>query len=243
MNLYILILIIVIIILILATFTHIIDNFSNQWNDKIDGIVYINLDKREDRKKLLLNELAKVEIDISKVNKVSGIYTPKNGHKGCVQSHILALNIAKLNKWKHILIFEDDMELNVSPDEFNTTINKALDYMSSNNVKWDVIMLATGWNEKTPINAKIGNNDLAKIISATTGSGYIVNSKYYDTLLDLYIYCNNNMTKNKWSGGTDWEPYALDQQWIKYQQRDNWYGFTNDLIRQRNISSTTMNRE
>jgi len=242
MNTDIIIIIILIIIFIIIIFSDIIDCFTNKWNDKIDGIIYINLEKRDDRKKLLLEELSRIEVDMNKVNKVAGSYIPKNGHKGCVQSHILALTLAKMNKWKYIMIFEDDMELNVSPDEFNTNVNDILDYMSNNKIPWDVIMLATGHggNRKEPIE---NNNMFVKVPYATTSSGYIVNENYYDKLLEVFKNCNDNMVKDKWSGGEWWEPYALDQQWNKLQSKDNWYGFTNDLIKQRNISSTIMNRE
>ena len=203
--------------------------------EKLYHIYYINLEKREDRKKVILQELSKIETDMNRVNKVAGIYIPKNGHKGCVQSHISALNIAKMNKWNQVLIFEDDMELNVSPDEFNDSINKILDYMKSTDTKWDVIMLASGHNDKEEV-----SNDIVRIKTGTTSSGYIVNKHYYDKLINLFINCNENMQKDKWSGGKDWEPYALDQQWKILQQNDIWYGFKKDLIKQRAISSTIM---
>ena len=56
--------------------------------NQLDAIIYINLENRIDRKDLLLKELEKLNVDMSKVHKVSGIAIPKNGHKGCVQSHI-----------------------------------------------------------------------------------------------------------------------------------------------------------
>ena len=226
----------IILIIILFSYNN-KEQFQNNWYEKIDGIVYINLEKREDRKKVILKELEKIETDMSRVNKVSGIYIPKNGHKGCVQSHISALNIAKMNNWKQVLIFEDDMELNVSPDEFNNSINEMLDYVKDN-ISWDVIMLATGHTNKTDV---VG--DIVRINSGTTSSGYIVNNHYYDKLIELFTNCNENMTSDKWSGGAEWEPYALDQQWRQLQENDNWYGFKKDLIKQRNISSTIMERK
>ena len=174
---------------------------------------------------------------MKKVNKVSGLYIPDNGHKGCVQSHILALNIAIMNNWKYTLIFEDDMELNVSPDNFNKQITSAMDYMNDNNIDWDVIMLATNNAEKTSI-----NKYLSKVKDATTSSGYIINSKYYNTLLDLFKKCNRNMSKDKWGKSEYNEPYALDQQWLALQDSDNWYAFNTDLIKQRQIQSSIMRR-
>lgn len=231
------ILILILIILIFVFYymkSRIVDFFTN-WDDTIDGIVYINLDNRRDRNKLILEELQKINTNMDKVNRVSAIYKPKNGHKGCVQSHILALNIARMNNWKNTLIFEDDIELIVSPEEFNTSLTNALDYMNQHDINWDVIMLATVNADKTNI-----NKYLSKVTGATTSSGYIVNSKYYKTLLELFENCNKHMSSEKWSIGPRNEPYALDQQWLRLQKKGNWYAFTDDLIKQRQIRSTIM---
>jgi hypothetical protein len=99
-------------------------------------------------------------------------------------------------------------------------------------------MLATGHNNLEDTS----NMDIVRVKSATTSIAYIVSSNYYDTLLEVFENSNNNMTNDKWSGGPDWEPYALDQQWSKLQAKDNWYAFKNDIIKQRAISSTIMNR-
>jgi glycosyl transferase family 25 len=223
------------------------DTFTNKykWSNYIDGIIYINLEKREDRKKLILEEFIKIDVPIEKINKISGIYIPKNGHKGCTQSHLLAITLAKLNEWGSVLIFEDDMELNVTPDEFNTNINNIMDYFSTNNIDWNVIMLGTAQETKTDIsynnisNNNISNNNIVTINSSSTGVSYIVNKNYYDILIELFNYSNTNMQKDKWTSD-GWEEYALDQLWKKLQQKDKWYGFKNDLIKQRNISSTIM---
>jgi hypothetical protein len=135
-----------------------IDNFENTDKpvgiNQMDAIIYINLENRNDRKKLLLNELKKLNTDMTKVNKVTGVFIPKNGHKGCVQAHILALNLAKLNKWDMVLIMEDDAELNTSPEDFNIIVNKTLSELSNKDRKWDVIMLASAnkvYKDEEPI--------------------------------------------------------------------------------------------
>jgi uncharacterized membrane protein YgcG len=111
--------------------------------NQLDAIIYINLENRQDRKDLLLKELEALDTNMAKVHKVSGIYMPKNGHKGCIQSHILALNMIKLNKWKRVLILEDDAELNTNPDILNNIINQSLDTLDKTNPNWNVLMLAT----------------------------------------------------------------------------------------------------
>ena len=111
--------------------------------NQLDAIIYINLEARNDRKDLVLKELEKLNTDMSKVYKVSGVYMPKNGHKGCIQSHILALNMIKLNNWNRVLILEDDAELNISPETMNNVINKSLTELDTHYPDWNVIMLAT----------------------------------------------------------------------------------------------------
>ena len=214
-----------------------IENFSVNPINKIDGVVYINLENREDRKKLIKEEMDKMGIPENKIHKVSGVFIPKNGHKGCVQSHILALQMAKMNNWNTTLILEDDAELNVSPEEFKSKLNEIFNYLK--NKEWDVIMIAKSFH----INEDLKDTSIIKKIKSSTGGlGYIVKKHYYNKLLDLFIDCNHHMTIDKWGKSGDWEPNALDQRWKKLQKEDNWYGFKKDLLKQRNIWSTIMNK-
>ena len=242
MNKYINIFLIILIICLILKYNSInqsvyLEHFDTNWDSNIDGIIYINLENRDDRKKLVIQELTKINTNMTKVQKVSGIYIPKNGHKGCIQSHLLALHIAKMNKLNNVLIFEDDFELNVEPTDFNNKINYIFNYIKDNNTKWDVIMIATAHAKKENID---NDNVIVKINSSTTSSAYIVNNTYYNTLINLFTNCNDKMSKDKWTDGK-WEPYALDQQWLPLQMKDNWLGFNIDLSKQRNISSSINN--
>jgi len=209
------------------------EGFENKKGiERVDGIIYINLENRPDRKILLSEELNKINIDIDKTQKVAGVYRPKNGHKGCVQSHILGISIAKMNQWKNCLILEDDAELTTSGEEFQQKLDLIFDYLEGK--EWDVIMLATANADKKPL-----EGDIKKVNKATTGSAYIINHNYYDTLKDLFEDCNSKMGTEKWGENGDWEPNALDQRWHPLQEKDNWFGFETDLIKQRAIWSTT----
>ena len=252
------------IILIVLVSKRTFDNFFTAQHgiNRLDAIIYINLENRTDRKDLLLKELKALNTNMAKVYKVSGVFIPKNGHKGCIQSHILALNMIKLNKWQRVLILEDDAKLTVSPESANNIINKTLDYLDSNdNIKWNVVMLATAYKvlnntstnynttlqiDKSDTPQTIGNTDLnlstiklEKILSATTASAYIVKGSYVNTILNLFKKSNYNMDHTKLSGN-NFEPYALDQQWVSLQKSDNWYALSHDIITQREIWSTTM---
>ena len=224
-------LIIVILLLLLYVYINLsifIEKFLDNY-DNIDAFIYINLEDREDRKTQILEEFAKLEIPKNKIRKISGIRIPKNGHKGCIQSHILALQMAKLNKWKNVAIFEDDAELIVEPSLFRRMINKAI-----KNDQWDVIMIS-GCNKekKTDI-----DNDMYYLKHATCGTSYIIKDTYYDKLLNLFIHCNDMMKSDDWEVPNSWEGHALDQQWNKLIERDNWIAFTDDLMKQRGSSSS-----
>ncbi len=224
--------------------------------NELNGIVYINLENRGDRKELLLKELQSLNTDMSKVHKVSGVYIPKNGHKGCVQAHILALNLAKLNNWDKTLILEDDAQLNVSATDLNKILNLTLEKL--NNKQWDVIMLASAnkiYNDqeeplsftfesiqKNDQNQDITTNKILaikKIKGATTSSAYIIKNTYLNTLLELFNTCNQQMNHQKLSTN-NYEQNALDQQWRILQEKDNWYCLDEDPIKQRAIWSTIM---
>ena len=231
------------------------DNFSNIWQmpksfDDIDAIIYINLENREDRKKLILDVLKSLDIPESKIHKISGIYIPKNGHKGCVQSHILALNMAKMNKWHNVLILEDDAELNegISPQNFKENIKNMFEYLNgkyiaNNDDVYDIIMLATMFETKASINneddklkEKYGNIP-KKVVFSTTSSAYIVNSNYIEKMIKLFEYLNYMMLSDKWTSNGH-ENYSLDQNWNNMQKDDKWYCWDKDLMKQRGISST-----
>jgi GR25 family glycosyltransferase involved in LPS biosynthesis len=205
--------------------------------NKCDGIVYINLENREDRKKLFIEEIEKIGIDKNKVHKVSGVYIPKNGHKGCIQSHILALRIAQMNNWNTTCIMEDDAELTVSPDEFNNKIDEIYKELNDKNINWDVIMLSTA--NKAIVDNNPNYNTLDKIKFATLGTCYIVKNKYIPKLLSLFEHCQSMMSNDKWGDDDGHEPYALDQKWGELMKQDNWYTSKNNFIKQRNIKSTT----
>ncbi len=204
-----------------------LDNFENSIDD-IDAFIYINLEDREDRKKLLLDEFDKLNIPNNKIRKISGVRIPKNGHKGCIQSHILALQMAKLNKWTKVMILEDDARLNVSPDIFKNMINKAL---SVN--KWDMIILH-GSNQQKKENI---DSDLYYLKYSTQSTGYIIKSTYYDKLLNLFTHCNDMINKDNWEIPGKWESHALDQQWNKLVEKDDWIGFKTNLLKQEGVSS------
>jgi len=240
------------------------DGFYNAEHgiNRLDAIIYINLENRQDRKDLLIKELETLNTNMKKVHKVSGVYIPKNGHKGCVQSHIIALNMIKMNKWDRVLILEDDAQLDVSPEIFNKLLDETLDYLDTSKSEWNVLMLAasnteikdedkqhtkeleiitssntSSSNTNTNSNKKIFK--IEKLNKATSAFAYIVKREYVDKILDLFNTCNDNMEPHKLSGD-NFENWALDQRWSTLQEKDNWYVLSPNPIKLRAIWSTIM---
>lgn len=207
----------------------------------LDAIIYLNLENRPDRKEFIIKDLEKVKTDMSKVHKVSSIYIPKNGHKGCIQSHILAMKLAELNNWDKVLILEDDAEIKGEENEFNKTIDDILEKIKDK--KWDVIMLGACnkiYNDDDKPTIDIHNNNkIRQIKSATCSHAYIINGNYRNRILTLFKECNQQMKRDKLNS-SDFEPYALDQKWSTLQEKDNWYCLENDIVVQRAVWSNIM---
>lgn len=235
-------LICIILVILFMTCMHKIYNIEGFANNNNNGIIipailYINLANRTDRKKQILDELDKLKLDNTKtrVQRIDAVYMPKNGHKGCVQSHIKALNTIKATPGlPYALILEDDFELAVSPSEFNSQVAKIIATLENRHQSWDIIMLATAYATKEPL-----VDDIVRVRKSTTSSAYIIKRAYIDTLLECFMECDSHMSADKVKDPKNgFEDYALDQQWAKLQKRDNWFGFSKDLSKQREVWSS-----
>ena len=188
-------------------------------SENIERIIYINLDKRKDRLEEINNEIKNFDLE-DKTERFPAIYH-SNGIVGCGNSHLNVLKLAKERKYKNILILEDDFYFVVSKEEFESNLKLFFD-----NVKdYDVCLIS--YNAQ-----KLDNISefpyLLKVIEAQTTSGYLVNERYYDTLIKLY----EESTPLLESTGKHWI-YAPDQIWKKLQKVDKWYCFKNRFGKQR----------
>jgi len=178
--------------------------------DSIDKIIYINLAESVDRNTQILNELS--NIDSNKIIRFNAI-KENHGAIGCTKSHIKCLEMAILNKWNTVLIIEDDA-MWYKYNENILILEKLI------NQPYDVILLG-GMNA-------IFNKTTYKLRDALTTTAYIVNSKYYQTLLD-----NFNAGLKLLEITSDINKYAIDQYWRILQQKDNWYIVNPALMVQR----------
>ena len=133
---------------------------------------------------------------------------------GCSASHIECLKLAIASGADHILVFEDDFEFLISPEEFQQLLQ------SIQEVKYDVVLLGYFFHSKNDIK-NTTHPLLKKIEKSQTTSGYIVHRDYLPTLLNNYMQglallrAFHNKT-NK---------FAIDIFWKRLQIVDNWYTF------------------
>ena len=188
----------------------------------VDKVVYINLDYRTDRRISMEKFLRDGRIPEDKVLRFSAT-KHEVGPVGAYMSHIAVLKLAKTNSWKRVLILEDD----VMWKNFDSDYDRLCKLIETPG--WDVCMLGGVYIDTSP----------PRINASFSGYSYIVQSHYYDTLLDnmeeglrkRFEFANgmqrisfrpkNNIEyfhrlKNNW--------YALDVYWMKLQMRDNWIG-------------------
>ena len=165
-------------------------------------VVYINLDKRIDRKILIEKELLRV-FPYDKISRFSALYHP-TPYAGCTMSHIGVLKLAKKNNWNNVLIVEDDMEW------CNFTIKNVDIFENLIKNPYDVIMLGGAFIRY--------NKQTYKLTSASTAHCYLVSNHYYDTLIENL---NDGLQKLIKFKHTD--KNANDQHWKLLQAKDNWF--------------------
>jgi len=169
--------------------------------DFIDKVVYINLEHRTDRRISIETELAKY-FPHWKISRFDAIRNEK-GYIGCTMSHIGVLELAISRGWKNCLIVEDDAIWS----------NFAEGYLLLEKLikkPYDVITLGTTFTSF--------DRNTYKLHSGQTTTAYLINSHYYQTLLDNL---KEGLTLLLESGIV--QQYALDIYWKRLQAKDNWY--------------------
>jgi hypothetical protein len=164
--------------------------------------VYINLDRRTDRRESIESVLDSLQIPIDRRTRFPAIYHSL-GWVGCTQSHCAVIEMAKREGWPAVLVFEDDFSLTVPPEEFHRVVLEAQD------IPHDVLLCAyhVEASEEVP-----GISIVRRAFSAQAPSAYIVHSHFYDRLLENYRAAVAGALR----GGEHWN-YINDQYWKRLQ--------------------------
>jgi glycosyl transferase family 25 len=177
--------------------------------DKIDAYIYINLDRRIDRREEIVSEFKKLGIPEERTYRVSGVECSL-GALGCTLAHINALKFAKEKGFNNYIIFEDDFTFIVDSEILNKNLADFFDL----NINYNVSMLGYNLQKTEPFNDIVG---YAR--EAQTASCYLVNGGYTDTLIN----CLSEGARQLALTGKHWL-YINDQYWKKLQH-EGWYYF------------------
>lgn len=165
----------------------------------LDNIYILNLKERKDKWKLITKELENLNITnyerfnairpdtfenipksyYSNIKKI--LHKNKKyiiGSMGCKLSHYNIIKNAKKTGYKNILILEDDA---VFENNFHITFNNIIRQINEFNLQWDMIYLGQNLREYDKVE-NIPN--LVKIKKGFCTHGYLINSSFYDTILD-----------------------------------------------------------
>jgi glycosyl transferase family 25 len=175
--------------------------------EDIQHALYINLEKRADRKAHVENELTKIGVKATRFNAIR----LENGALGCSMSHLNCIKIARENNWSHVLVCEDDIQF-LDPELFKRQLNA---FLKNHTDDWDVVLLAG--NNMPPFEQI--DDTCVKVSQCQTTTGYIVKQHYYDTLIDNFKLGIQFLLR---------EPqkhllYAIDKNWFYLQQSDRWF--------------------
>ena len=259
-NIEVIIFFILVIIFIILLIQRSWEGFYNDQNgiNRLDAIIYININKNNiDNSYLIIKELEKLNTNKNKIHKANCVSNLKNEVDTSFQSHIVALKMVKDNNWKRVLILEDNVELDISPEEFNNLLNKSFDKLDEKQTNWDVLMLSSSNKhidtKIEPITIEgITNTEseeplqIQKLKSATSYSAYIVKDTYVDSILKLYDteVTMPTMPNDPDNPDNPNEPmpsipmnifkFITFYKQIEYlQHKDNWYVINKNTIKQR----------
>jgi GR25 family glycosyltransferase involved in LPS biosynthesis len=202
--------------------------------NNIEKVVYINLNKRTDRRQHIESLLEKYNIPATRFEAIeyssngSAGNTPLHGLYGCGQSHLAVLKMARDNGWKNVLILEDDVLFNLPPQDFEQCIER----LFTQGPEFDVFMLDINLQRSEPAE----QDWLVRVKYAHCAGAYIVQSHYYQPLINLYEAALPLLLHT----GMHWV-YANDAVWGELQEVDRWYTFKEQLCKQMSGYSDTKN--
>lgn len=177
-----------------------VERLHEAW-DSIDGVLVINLDTFPERMTAFMAD-NEGRIPAEKVHRLVAVdgrklpgfgeppwFMPSTmerayfwgGTAGCALSHRLAIERAKAEGWKNVLVMEDDVRVLDNPGALSV-MQYALKNLTGK------YLLYLGYSRPTPYGRKIyeeGESSLWKTEGVLAGYGYLVPESMYDTLLSM----------------------------------------------------------
>lgn len=182
----------------------------------VDAVIYINLDSRPDRNAEVLSELSQIEMDTSKVHRLSAIKRSW-GILGCNLSHIACFKTIKERGYKRTLILEDDVGFE-SKDikRWNSGVIDINTMIKSDN--YDVIFLG-GFVRDPNGPSKTDYATLFQTKNTSCTHAYIIKDTYVNKLMDHTENAVQMLMKN----APNVKQYHLDNAWSQLMSQDRWF--------------------
>jgi hypothetical protein len=188
----------------------------------VEKVVYINLEHRTDRRAEIEHVLSAIPTE--KILRFNAI-KHEHGGIGASMSHKAVIELAIENKWKNVLVIEDDAVWSANAEKSYQLLLKLIQN------PYDVLVLGS-------VYPKYDSN--YKVSSVQSGTAYIVQEHYYPVLLENLKEGLQGFLETR-----NYPVYALDQYWKRIQPRDNWYCVIPSLMIQRpgysDIEKTMLN--
>lgn len=200
---------------------------------KIDRIFYINLDKHVDRRNEMEQEFEKMDIihhnqpnpDKKLTYERFSAIQHDSVDIGRGKSHIGVLKLAKERNYSNIIIFEDDFVFIVSKEE----LHKQLGYLAG--IYMDACILSGGYMGHNVTNM---TPNLYRLFSAKATSGYLINCRYNEVLIDCFQSTLDQLERTKHN-----HIYSIETAWHSLQATDPWYTLKTMIGQKRLVCSDT----
>lgn len=189
------------------------------WHDKIEKLIYINLDKRTDRNEELLEQLNMIQFPKEKIMRFSAICSSLP-LVGCCLSHAAVLKLAHDKGYSNVLILEDDCNFIDNPEKINTTMNSFFTEFKD----YDALLLTKGSYKVEDCQSHL----FERCIKSSNAVAYLVSNKI---ILPLSMTIEEGARKLR-ETGEHWN-CANDQVWCKYMEQGKWYSVKDKLCYQR----------
>ena len=184
--------------------------------DKVNKIVYINMDARTDRKSILLREFERLGFPDDKIMRFPASSYHGCANTGCLLSHANALEMAYNMNFQNVLILEDDFVFIEDTQKIHNDIKSFFELK----IDWDVVMFTTC----AAVVSENTNSLISRISSSGNGAGYLVNRPMMLELSTLFKANVENLfsTKQHWI-------YQNDILWKTIMATSQWYMFNHYL--------------
>ncbi len=148
--------------------------------DGVDGVAFINLERRPDRRSHIEHQLLEVgRISPSRVCRVPAYDEPGQPAVGCLKSHIAAIETARVRGWRVTLVVEDDFTW-AEP----LALARVRAFLDRNQHDFALALL-TSFNTLSD-DARPDDGGVARITRAHNSAGYLVHHSAHRRLLELW---------------------------------------------------------